>query len=158
MTCACLSNSITSPSDKFGTTSSLARASDFISTSFSAACQLRNLSHYISLQLTLLFLGKKKCLLQASNPLDDTLMSLLQGIKVNTHHSKVELCKLLLSTQAFLAPHLSNGGIRKHPSSKISKRIPHFCNPPPPSAEESDHHNVALSPCISWTPPGSWPP
>jgi len=47
----------------------------------------------------------KKCFLQVDNPLDDTLTSLLQGIKVRTQRASAGLYKLdLLDTHSHFSP------------------------------------------------------
>jgi len=77
MTYSCLYNSTTSSGDKIGMTSRSIRALKYPWTSSWVVCQLGQLGLYVSLQLTLLFPGTKKCLLQVSSPLDNTIMSLL---------------------------------------------------------------------------------
>ena len=124
MTCSCLSNSTMPSGDTVGMASRFAATLDFTSTSSSAACQLRRPHLYISLQLKLLFLGTKRRLLLVDNLLDDTLMSLLQCVKVSTHHDRKGLCKpKLLDTRTISHLAYSDGGIRIWPSWKRSNPL-----------------------------------
>ena len=115
MSCSCLFNSITPSGNKVGMAWRLARALNFTSTSSSATCQLERPGVQISLQLKLPFFSMKKCLLQANNPLDDTLMSLLQGIKVSMQHDRVGRCKVnLLDTHSHFSPRIHRMLAQRH--------------------------------------------